>query len=104
MRAYPTDDGLALFWRDVAERKHAEARVRESEAQFRLMADAVPQIVWITDAEAMPSFFNKQWAHYTGDLHQPNTAAEVVTSHVHPEDARATMEAFAEARRTDTPS
>ena len=43
---------------DISERKRAEERLRHSEAQFRLVADAVPQIVWITDAHGRPEFFN----------------------------------------------
>ncbi len=101
-RAYPTDDGLALFWRDVTDRKLAEERLRETEAQFRLMADAVPQIVWITDAEGRAEFFNKQWWDYTGASDRPTTAAEVATDHIHPEDAAATMTAFNQARHAGT--
>jgi PAS domain-containing protein len=47
-------------------RRARDAALRESEARFRLMADAVPQIVWITDAEGRAEFFNKQWFDYTG--------------------------------------
>ena len=103
MRAYPTDDGLALFWRDVTARKQAEAALRASEARFREMADAVPQIVWITDAEGRTEFFNKQWSDYTGRAFEPSTAAGVAASFVHPDDAEATVTAFDDARRTGHP-
>jgi PAS domain S-box-containing protein len=85
---------------DVTERKAAEAALVESEARFRLTADAVPQIVWITDADGRTEFFNKQWTDYTGVPYQATTAADVAANHVHPYDAEATVAAFDEARRT----
>ena len=35
MRAYPIEEGLAIFWRDISERKQAEQQVRGSEERFR---------------------------------------------------------------------
>ncbi|MBD2248646.1 PAS domain-containing protein [Nostoc sp. FACHB-888] len=83
-------------------RTYAEAALRESEQRFRVMADAVPQIVWITDAEGRVEFFNKQWSNYTGVPYEPTTAAQVAANFVHPEDGERTMAAFNEARRTSS--
>jgi PAS domain S-box-containing protein len=83
----------------AVERARAESVLRASEARFRLMADAVPQIVWITDAEGRTEFFNRQWADYTGAAYVPATAAAVAQEFVHPDDRALTMEVFAEARR-----
>ncbi|MFD1787552.1 PAS domain S-box protein [Sphingomonas floccifaciens] len=83
---------------DISDRKQAEERLRDSEAKFRLMADAVPQIVWITDAQGRIEFFNKQWADYVGAPDHPSTAAEVSRNYVHPDDDARTMAAFDEAR------
>ncbi|MDT8759423.1 PAS domain S-box protein [Sphingomonas psychrotolerans] len=105
-RAEPIRDerGVITTWVgssiDIHDRKEAEDALRASEAQFRLMADAVPQIVWITDAEGRVAFFNKHWSDYTGSAYLPETAAAVAAEHVHPGDAAATMLAFDEARRT----
>ncbi|MBW4564648.1 MAG: PAS domain-containing protein [Mojavia pulchra JT2-VF2] len=84
----------------AVELARAEVALRESEQRFRLMADAVPQIVWITDAEGRVEFFNKQWSDYTGVAYEPTTAAQVSANFVHPEDSERTMAAFNEARRT----
>jgi PAS domain S-box-containing protein len=83
---------------DVTESNRGEPGLPESEARFRLMADAVPQIVWITDADGRLVFFNKQWADYIGLPDIPSTAREVADSYVHPDDAGYTMEAFEAAR------
>jgi PAS domain S-box-containing protein len=64
------------------------------------MADAIPQIVWLTDAEGRAEFFNKQWFDYIGAQDVPPTATDVATRYVHPDDQAATMAAFAEAQRT----
>ena len=84
------------------DRQEAEQRLRESEGHFRLMADAVPQIVWLTGPDGEAEFFNKQWFDYTGARYEPTTAAKVTASFVHPDDGEATMTAFGEARRTST--
>ncbi|TNC49604.1 PAS domain S-box protein [Rubellimicrobium rubrum] len=93
--------GYVKVGQDVTDRRAIEEALRASEARFRLMADAVPQIVWITDAEGRTEFFNKQWTDYTGAAYEPATAAEVAASFVHPDDAEATVTSFDEARRTD---
>lgn len=93
---------LLVVTTDLSERNAAQQRLRESEARFRIMADAVPQIVWITDAEGRTDFFNRQWSDYTGTQYQPTTAAAIAAAHVHPDDAASTMMAFDEARRTGT--
>ena len=42
--AYPTDDGgMAVFWREVSERVHAEKRLRESEARYRALFNSLDE-------------------------------------------------------------
>jgi PAS domain S-box-containing protein len=84
------------------DRRKAEQRLRESEGHFRLMADAVPQIVWLTGPDGEAEFFNKQWFDYTGAQYEPTNAAKVAASFVHPDDGEATMAAFNQAQRTGT--
>ena len=93
------EDTARRTWAAV-ERARAEVALRESEARLRSMADAVPQIVWITDAEGRVEFFNRQWSDYTGATYEPTTATEVAARHVHPSDVALTMERFEAARRT----
>ena len=42
MRAYPHPEGLALFYRDVTERREREDALREAEARLRALADNLP--------------------------------------------------------------
>lgn len=50
MHAYPIDAGLAVFYREITERKRDQERLEQSEAQLRAVYNAVP--VGIVLAEA----------------------------------------------------
>ncbi|KQZ39643.1 hypothetical protein ASD58_04420 [Duganella sp. Root1480D1] len=65
-RAFPVEDGLAIFYRNITARKQAESTIRESEAKFRTIADAMPQIVWSARPDGFHDYFNHQWYDYTG--------------------------------------
>ncbi len=52
--------------RDIRAAKAAEAALRESEEKFRLLADAMPQLAWIADADGAVHWYNKRWYEYTG--------------------------------------
>ena len=51
---------------ELAERKRAETALRESEAQFREIAESLPQLVWTTTPEGYHDYFNECWYRYTG--------------------------------------
>ncbi len=70
------------------------------DAQFRMMADAVPQIIWITHGDGRVEYFNRMWREYTGFAYDPATAAEVAAAAVHPDDVAVTMERFGIAQAT----
>ncbi len=42
------------------------AERRESEERYRSLAEALPQIVWTTDAEGKTTYFNERWYEFTG--------------------------------------
>ena len=53
----------------VVARKLLEASqdaLKESEQNFRNLAEAVPHMVWTAEPDGRPSFFNRRWADYTG--------------------------------------
>jgi PAS domain S-box-containing protein len=85
------------------ERARAEAALRENEQRFRRMADAVPQIIWITDAEGRAEFWNRQWFAYTGAPDAPTDAGRVAAQFLHPDDQAVTMDAFQAAQRSGGP-
>ncbi len=51
---------------DITERKQAEASLRDSEAQLRLMVDNVPALIAYLDMERRYRFVNKRYAEFFG--------------------------------------
>ena len=52
-------------WESI-ERARVERTLRESEARFRQLADAMPQIVFTAKPDGEVDYFNRQWYEYTG--------------------------------------
>jgi len=44
----------------------AEQKLKESEIEFRSLAESMPQMVWTTRADGWNTYFNQQWVDYTG--------------------------------------
>lgn len=51
---------------DITERKRAEEALRVSEEQFRTMANSIPQLAWMANADGFIFWYNQRWHDYTG--------------------------------------
>lgn len=60
---------------DITRRKEGEDAVRESEARFRAVADNIPQLAWMADADGNFGWFNQGWLDYTGTTLAQNQGA-----------------------------
>jgi len=87
---------FAIVFKDVSARRRAELALRESEQRFRAMADGLPLVLWMHDADGRLEFVNQTFCDVFGV-----TRAEMVddrwTVLVHPDDAPRYAEAFARA-------
>ena len=54
------------FSYDITERKKVENALRDSEERFRNLAENIPNLAWMADAEGWIFWYNKQWYDYTG--------------------------------------
>ena len=89
---------------DVHKRQIIEQRLREDEVGFRQLADAMPQIVWVTDADGNSEYRNERWFEYTGL--EPNSQVaneDELEKVIHPDDMPLMNAAWAEAARNGHP-
>jgi PAS domain S-box-containing protein len=71
--------------RTASERARGVAALRESEAKFRTIADAMPQMVWSTLPDGFHDYYNQQWYDFTG-APAGTTDGEGWNGMFHPED------------------
>lgn len=93
------DDEIVGFFvalEDITQRVHAEAELRQSEARFRQLADALPQIIWMTDDAGRLDFHNARWYDYTG-LQENSATPEANNRFLHPEDEPKILSAWQSA-------
>ncbi|PTX99591.1 hypothetical protein DB346_17315 [Verrucomicrobia bacterium LW23] len=55
---------------DITKSKEVENALRESESRFRTMADSIPQLAWMAEADGYIVWYNERWYQYTGTTPQ----------------------------------
>jgi diguanylate cyclase (GGDEF)-like protein/PAS domain S-box-containing protein len=98
VRAYPSRLGLAVHFIDVTESRRAAAALRASEAEFRTLAEAMPQIVWTAQANGRSIYLNRQWSNYTGLTLDESQYGW--TGPFHPDDREPAVDAWKHAIET----
>ena len=94
--------GASKIARDITEQKAAEERLRKSEARFRQLADAMPQIVWTATPDGRFDYLSRRWHELTEAPPAVDRSA-IWNAALHPNDAPRFLNAWQQAVATGEP-
>ncbi|YAF95798.1 MAG: ATP-binding protein [Nodularia sp. CChRGM 3473] len=86
---------------EVAERQRILEILRQSEERYRYLAEAIPQLVWTSNAEGECDYFNQNWCEYTGLTLEQSLGSGWLAA-LHPEDVPRAFAAWSNAVKTGT--
>ncbi|MBK0380629.1 PAS domain S-box protein [Mucilaginibacter segetis] len=78
---------------DITDRKRAEEALKQSEDVFKLIAETIPQKLFVTDKTGQINYYNPQWEEFTG--YSIDKIKELTLTHfIHPDDLQNNLEAW----------
>jgi PAS domain S-box-containing protein len=92
----------SIMWVALLHLRRSERALRESEGQFRRMADAAPAMLWVTSNDGSLAFLSRGWFVYTGQTEEEAAGFGWLEA-VHPEDRERSGRAFREANEKQEP-
>ncbi|MEA2407347.1 MAG: hypothetical protein QOE69_1466 [Thermoleophilaceae bacterium] len=82
----------------AVERAGHDDLMRDSEAQFRELANTTPALMWMTDAEGDVTFVNEGWLRFTGGA-PGGAAGAAFAASAHPDDREELLASWTDASR-----
>jgi PAS domain S-box-containing protein len=97
-----SEDEYIGFVLDLSELKRAELELREREERFRVLAESVPQLIWITNPAGENIYCNRRFHDYTG-LPEPEMMGLHWKNLIHPDDLSHTLNLWNACLETGEP-
>ncbi|PKN91154.1 MAG: hypothetical protein CVU44_20545 [Chloroflexi bacterium HGW-Chloroflexi-6] len=88
-----------VVFTDITERKQMEDALRKSENEFRMLAESMPQMVWVCQPDGKNIYFNQHWVDYTG-LTLDESYGDGWNKPFHPDDQPRAWEAWQSATKS----
>ena len=86
--------------REPAGGQHVLGASLPGDAAFRLLADSLPQIVWMMQHDGLPTHFNQRWLDYSGASLQ-DSLAHGWSRFIHPDDRAQVAAQWAQAHASN---
>jgi PAS domain S-box-containing protein len=102
VRAFPNAGGLSVYFHDVTARRKAQEELRQSEESYRVLADMIPQHIWVTEGNGYHYYFSRSWYEYTGTA-PGESDGENWLAMLHPDDREHTLRAWHHSLATGEP-
>ena len=102
VHAYPSADGLTVFLRDVTEQRRAEMLATEQDALMRAIAEAIPSLVYVSDADGRNIYVNRRFLEFSG-LESERLLGEGWRSLLHPDETTRVATAWRDSVEEERP-
>lgn len=86
---------------EILERQRILEILRQSEERYRYLAEAIPQLVWTTNANGECDYFNQNWCEYTGLTLEQSLGSGWLAA-LHPDDIQNADEVWSNAVKNST--
>lgn len=94
-------DGIGIIATEVTSQALLNNQIKDSEKKFRLLADSMPQHIWISDPEGNLNYYNRSVFDYSGlSLEQINKDGWIQI--VHPDDRERNIKVWKHSIETGT--
>jgi PAS domain S-box-containing protein len=87
---------------EISDQLRAEAALRETEARYQVLTEAMPQMVWSSMPDGHHDYFNAQWYAFTG-APTGSTNGDGWSAMFHPEDRDRARERWRHSLETGEP-
>ncbi|AFZ23359.1 PAS domain S-box [Cylindrospermum stagnale PCC 7417] len=94
VHAYPSQDGLSVYFQDITERRQTAAALRESEERWQLALHGNNDGIWDWNLKTNEVFFSTRWKEMLGyEDHEITNSMDEWKERVHPEDVTWVLQA-----------
>ncbi|MEC3966221.1 PAS domain S-box protein [Flagellimonas halotolerans] len=99
--AYPSEDGISVYFKDVTLRKKADIRLKRANERFEKVAQATNDAIWDFDIKENTLFWGDGFEKLFGyEVEKITPTLKSWTDHIHPDDKERVLESLDDALKS----